>query len=162
MSTAVRLVEVDDEIAMQLRDGAAVTRPLAVGFPRTEDLEALDARERGALAFLVVDGDGIVVGTCGTHGPPEPTGTVELGWGLVESARGMGIGGATVVLLVDEVRRRDPHSTLIARTEWVGAGSSLAADSPASEAILVRQGFHAAPVPPKAGTRAWTLSPASP
>ena len=41
-------------------------------------------------AWFVLE-DGVVVGDAGTHGPPNENGDVEIGYGLVEAARGRGL-----------------------------------------------------------------------
>jgi RimJ/RimL family protein N-acetyltransferase len=154
----VTLVELDDVLAMQLRGAAPASLTHAEGFPRTQDLEAVAAWERGALGFLIVDPDGSVVGTCGTHRRPSSAGAIELGWGLVEAARGEGVGSEAVALLLDAVRTRYPSARIVVRTEWDHADGALGAVSPSSEAILVRLGFAPGPVPAKKGPRGWTLS----
>ena len=59
----------------------------------------------GEGGFLVVQ-DGVVVGECGWFGPPDEDGEVEIGYGLTPSARGQGLGTASVALLLDWVRAR--------------------------------------------------------
>jgi RimJ/RimL family protein N-acetyltransferase len=154
----VTLVDLDDVLVMQVRGAAPASLTHAEGFPRTQDLEAVAAWERGALGFLIVDPDGSVVGTCGTHRRPLSAGAIELGWGLVEAARGEGVGSEAVALLLDLVRTRYPSARIVVRTEWDHADGALGAVSPSSEAILVRLGFAPGPVPAKKGPRGWTLS----
>ena len=154
MSGDVGLVEVDDVVDARLRGDLLPPMAVAPGFPRTEDREVLRTRGRGAVVFLVVD-DGVVVGTCGTHGPPGSDGAIELGWGLVESARGRGVGGRAVEAMVALVVAGQPGVPLVAHTEWRCHATGLLADSPASEAILRRLGFDGAPEPAEAGYRAW-------
>lgn len=48
--------------------------------------------------------DGLAVGGFGFFGPPDPEGTVELGYGLVPSARGEGLATAAVVLALEHAR----------------------------------------------------------
>ncbi|HEV3329247.1 MAG TPA: GNAT family N-acetyltransferase [Acidimicrobiales bacterium] len=156
MTGTVALLEVDDVIAAELRGARASRLTVADGFPRREDDEALRAYDRGALAYLVAE-DGVVVGTCGTHGPPRTGGTVELGWGLVPGARGRGIGTTAVTQLLEETRRRFPTASIVAHTEWVADDEVMVADSAASEAILRRLGFDAEPPPTEPGYRAWRL-----
>jgi RimJ/RimL family protein N-acetyltransferase len=148
----------DDVIAMELSGTAPASRARAVGFPRTEDLEAVAAWERGGAGFLIVDRDGVVVGTCGTHGPLGAAGELELGWGLVESARGVGVGGDAVDLLLAVVRDRYPAARVVAHTESVLIDGVSIAASPASEAILTRRGFVPGPAPAAPEPRSWSLS----
>jgi RimJ/RimL family protein N-acetyltransferase len=154
--TAVTLVELDDVVAQQVRGESASSRAFAAGFPRGEDLDALAAWERGAMGFLIVDGEGRVVGTCGTHGAPA-AGVVELGFGLVQCARGVGVGGETVDLLLAAVRERHPAARVVARTQWELVDGVAVAASPASEAILERRGFIPDPAPVDRATRGWSL-----
>jgi Acetyltransferase (GNAT) domain len=152
---SVTLLVVDDVAASELRGDAPPTFAVAPGFPRPEDGAALHAYERGALSYLVTE-DRVVVGTCGAHGPPDH-GTIELGWGLVESARGRGIGTIAVRLLLAETRRCFPEAAVVAHTEWCASGDAMIPDSAASEAILRRLGFEAAAPPTEPGYRAWRL-----
>ena|GEM_PF-3823964 len=153
----VALLELNDVLAMELRGALPPSHHHAAGFPRAEDLETLTAWERGAMGFLIVDSRGSVVGTCGSHGPPDD-GAIELGWGLVESARGAGVGSQAVDLLLAEVRARCPLLRVVVRTEWDLVDGAPAAVSPASELILVRRGFVPDPAPTAKGVRCWTLS----
>ncbi|HEV3212903.1 MAG TPA: GNAT family N-acetyltransferase [Acidimicrobiales bacterium] len=153
----IELIEVDDVIVGALLGGGTTPLDLAVGFPRTEDVQALQGFERGALSFLIAV-DGVVVGTCGTHGPPNADGVLELGWGLVASARGRGVGTAAVTQLLDRARRRYPTATIVAHTEWSDTGAGLLADSAASESLLDGLGFVADPPPDAPGYRAWRLA----
>lgn len=156
MTASVALLAIDDVIAAELRGASPPSLRLAEGFPRRDDVEALAARDRGALAYLVVD-DGVVVGTCGTHGPPGAAGEVELGWGLVASARGRGVGTAAVTQLLVETQRRYPTASVVAHTEWCANGEVMVADSVASETILSRLGFDPGPAPTEPGYRPWRL-----
>jgi RimJ/RimL family protein N-acetyltransferase len=151
---AVQLVAVDGRTAAEVRGSEPASRPFAAGFPRVEDLDALDARVRGALAYLVV-ADGLVVGTCGTHGAPRGDGIVELGWGLVEAARGRGVGTTAVGLLLELVAERHRDAVLLARTQWALCDGVLVPQSAASEAILRRYGFDPEPAPTRPGLRRW-------
>ena len=101
---------------------------------------------------------GVVVGTCGTHAAPQDGGTIELGWGLVASARGRGVGTTAVAGLLDATRRRYPRAQIVAHTEWREDRGQMVADSEASEAILRRLGFLAEDPPAEPGYRAWRLS----
>ena len=82
----------------------------APGFPRQDDLDGAPVRDREAMAgrewasrMIVRRCDHQVVGTIGFFGPPDPadpTSTVEIGYGLVESARGQGLITDALRLLV--------------------------------------------------------------
>lgn len=156
MTGTVALLEIDDALAAELRGKGSSSVRLAEGFPRKEDTEALRAWGRGALSYVILE-NGVVVGTCGTHGPPNADGAVELGWGLVAGARGRGVGTAAVAQLLHAAQRRHPGATIVAHTEWMDHGDGPVADSPPSEAILRRLGFNASPEPHEPGYRAWRL-----
>jgi RimJ/RimL family protein N-acetyltransferase len=160
VSQLTRLIEVDDSIAAQFAGTRPWTLRLAEGFPRQEDRVGMAGRERGATNFLIVHA-GEVVGTCGTHGSITAEGPVELGWGLVEQARGRGVGTSAVIELVDVIRARAPRATLCATTEWIVSDGTAAPVSPASEAILRRLGFAAGEIPSSAGVRTWVLATSS-
>jgi RimJ/RimL family protein N-acetyltransferase len=153
----VELLEIDAALVASLRGEGGARLQVAPGFPRKEDVEALAKADRGAMGFLIC-ADGVVVGTCGVHGPPNVEGVVELGWGLVDGERGRGIGSLAVAGLLDAVRTTFPDAPLVAHTEWSAADDGVAADSPASEAILARLGFRPEPAPTAAGYRAWWLA----
>jgi hypothetical protein len=82
---------------------------------------------------------------------------VELGFGLVQCARGVGVGGETVDLLLAAVRERHPAARVVARTQWELVDGVAVAASPASEAILERRGLIPDPAPVDRATRGWSL-----
>jgi RimJ/RimL family protein N-acetyltransferase len=80
--------------------------PLAEGYPHPDSLDALRMQvEHGGPAdggwFVTLAEDGRVVGDCGTFGPADEDGRVEIGYGLAASFRGHGIGTEAVRALVD-------------------------------------------------------------
>jgi predicted acetyltransferase len=105
----------------------------ADGYPREDDLDALRMIESvspWSPRHVVRRADGLVVGSVGCFGPPDSTGLVEIGYGLVESARGSG--------LMTEI-----VATLSAAIEAAGA-SAIAhtePDNTASQRVLRRLGF---------------------
>jgi RimJ/RimL family protein N-acetyltransferase len=157
VSSLTRLIEVDDSIASQFAGTLPWTLRLAAGFPREEDRAGMAGRERGATNFLI-EHAGEVVGTCGTHGAIVADGSVELGWGLVEQARGRGVGTLAVTELIDVIRARAPRATLCATTQWTDVADAATPVSPASEAILRRLGFSTGEAPRSAGERTWVLA----
>ena len=110
-SARVRLVPVGPERAAALLAG----RPeaglaWAPGFPLPPFLEFLrrvigepdgPVRLGPFSAYVVVRrSDGLAVGDVGFHGPPGPDGEVQIGYALVPCARGAGLAGESVELLV--------------------------------------------------------------
>jgi RimJ/RimL family protein N-acetyltransferase len=80
--------------------------PLAAGYPHADSLDALRMQaEHGGPDdggwFVTLAADGRVVGDCGTFGPPDEEGRVEIGYGLAAPFRGQGIGTEAVRALVD-------------------------------------------------------------
>jgi GNAT superfamily N-acetyltransferase len=66
------------------------------GWPHEDSLDGLAMIARGrTVGWLATLGD-LVVGECGTHGPPDPAGLVEIGYGLAAPYRGRGYGRALV------------------------------------------------------------------
>jgi RimJ/RimL family protein N-acetyltransferase len=63
------------------------------GWPHEDTVDGLGmAVEHGQPAGWFVMLDGEVIGDCGTHGPPDEEGDVELGFGLAAPYRGHGYG----------------------------------------------------------------------
>jgi [ribosomal protein S5]-alanine N-acetyltransferase len=73
----------------------------------------------------------VIVGTVGCKGPPRD-GEVEVGYGLVPSAFGMGYATTAVRAIVDAAARRDDIDRVVAHTQ-AGAEASIA--------VLERAGF---------------------
>ncbi len=122
---------------------AGESRPdWAEGFPRQDDLDGMSMRAgAGAPAqvrawesrLIVRRADRMVVGTIGFFGPPDPShaaGTVEVGYGLVESARGHG-------LITDALRLAVPAAEASGAT----VTAHTAYDNAASRKALLGAGF---------------------
>ena len=80
--------------------------PLTAGYPHADSLDALRMQvEHGGPDdggwFVTLASDGRVVGDCGTFGPADDDGRVEIGYGLAAPSRGQGIGTEAVRALVD-------------------------------------------------------------
>jgi RimJ/RimL family protein N-acetyltransferase len=81
----------------------------ADGYPRQDDLDGIgmgvnerlpaDDRRWGA-RHIIRRTDGLAVGSLGFFGPPDETGEVEIGYGLVESARRQGLITEAIALAV--------------------------------------------------------------
>jgi len=74
---------------------------------------------------------GLAVGGIGFFGPPDATGTVELGFGLVAAARGRGLASAALAAAVD-IAESHGASAVIADTLL---------DNVASQRVLEKNGF---------------------
>jgi RimJ/RimL family protein N-acetyltransferase len=75
--------------------------------------------------------DGLVIGDIGFYAPPQD-GTVEVGFGLTPSARGVGHGSEALQLLVGWAAKQADVRRVVART--------LVENEP-SKAVLARAGF---------------------
>ena len=89
------------DAARALLDGADCGLPLAEGFPHADTFDALrmwvqhGGPDDGGW-FVTLAEDGRVVGDCGTHGPADPDGRLEIGYGLAAPSRGRGLGTEAV------------------------------------------------------------------
>ncbi|WP_399886262.1 GNAT family N-acetyltransferase [Streptomyces sp. BBFR51] len=83
--------------------------------------------------FVLVRGeDGRAVGGIGFHGPPDEDGRVEIGYDLVEAARGNGYATEGLRALSAWALARDEVTSVFATTD---------PDNTASQAVIVRAGF---------------------
>jgi RimJ/RimL family protein N-acetyltransferase len=82
--------------------------------------------------FVTLADDGRVVGDCGTFGPPDEHGRVEIGYGLAAPFRGRGIGSEAVGALVGWLVTQ-PGVRVVTASVEVG--------NKASQRLLARLGF---------------------
>jgi RimJ/RimL family protein N-acetyltransferase len=107
----IELVPVGRELARAVVEGTDLgALPRVADWPHADTVDALrplaeHPDDTGPGTFLVLH-DGLVVGDCGWFGPPDETGEVEIGYGLAPSARGKGLGAATVSALLVWVREQ--------------------------------------------------------
>jgi RimJ/RimL family protein N-acetyltransferase len=128
----VRLPLVTADEAKLMRNGETLPW-FAEGYPRQDDLDAAGMVGRGAAEWsarhVIRRSDGLAVGTIGFFGPPDD-GHVEIGYGLVESARRQGLISDAVRVMLDAA---------------TAAGADVIAhttdDNTASRAILAKFGF---------------------
>ncbi|MFJ6756236.1 GNAT family N-acetyltransferase [Streptomyces sp. NPDC091273] len=129
-----------DQVAALLRDDAP-DDDRAPGYPLAGTLAAAggfgkrtaDQHVRGFGMYQVVRcADGRVIGDIGFHTPPQE-GTVEVGFGLVESGRGAGYASGALHELTRWALAQPGVTTVVART---------LKDNTASQAVLERVGFH--------------------
>ena len=76
--------------------------------------------------------DGLVVGDIGFHGPPGPDSVVEIGYSVVPAWRGRGVATRACELILEQAWQ-DGAEIVVAETDD---------DNVASQAVLVRNGFH--------------------
>jgi [ribosomal protein S5]-alanine N-acetyltransferase len=77
----------------------------------------------------------VVVGDIGFHGPADPDGAVEIGYTVVPAWRGRGVATRACGLIIEQAWR-DGAEIVIAETDD---------DNVASQAVLLRNGFHRRP-----------------
>jgi RimJ/RimL family protein N-acetyltransferase len=93
---AVELEPLTRERADAILAGDLSSLVAGEGWPHADTLDGLRMAEPPWLVLL----DGVVVGDCGTVGPPED-GSVEIGYGLAQPYRGRGIGTEVVRQLAE-------------------------------------------------------------
>lgn len=82
--------------------------------------------------FWYILTDGRLVGMCGYKGPPDPMGTVEIGYSVVEAEQRKGYGSAAIACLVARAFRDG--------RVWSLAGETLP-QLEASQKVMIRNGF---------------------
>jgi RimJ/RimL family protein N-acetyltransferase len=97
------------------------------GWPHEDTLDGLRMAEPPWLVLL----DGVVVGDCGTVGPPED-GSAEIGYGLAQPYRGRGIGTEVVRQLAE---------LLLARPDVRRLTAEVLLDNVPSHRVLEKNGF---------------------
>lgn len=104
------------------------------GWPHTDTLDGLRlGLEHGTDLGWFVTLDGLVVGDCGTHGTPDSSGAVEIGYGLAGAYRGRGLGTELCRALTAWLLGRPDVRRVVACTH--------AAANPASRRVLEKSGF---------------------
>jgi len=140
-------------------DGGPITRTFEEGalhdrIPQAMGIALRDI-DSGAAAVLptvwliVRRADGRIIGDLGTHGPPDKSGCVEIGYALAPSARGKGIGTAAVAALIKALARVPVVQRVTAVT---------GAQNTASRRLLERQGFQMTGTLPDTGEVRYTRS----
>ena len=91
------LVPISPAVAKAILAGDLSVLRAGEGWPHAETLLPLRAAEKyKAEPGWLVTLDGVVIGDCHTHGPPDGAGDVEIGYGLAEPYRGFGYGSELV------------------------------------------------------------------
>ena len=91
----------------------------AAGWPHEDTLDAIRMAVgpgRRALIWLVTL-DGVVIGDCGTVGPLEAGGEIEIGYGLAAEHRGLGYGTEVVAALSRWLRTRPGVMRVVAEVQ---------------------------------------------
>ncbi len=89
-------------LAGDLSGLAAAGLAAADGWPHDDTADGLAmAVKAGYPAGWLVTAGGAVIGDCGTHGPVDETGSVEIGYGLAAPSRGQGYGSEAVAAVTE-------------------------------------------------------------
>jgi RimJ/RimL family protein N-acetyltransferase len=86
----------------------------------------------GHAAGWLVTLDGRIIGDCGTHGPADASGTVEIGYGLAAPYRGQGLGTEVVAAISD---------WLLSRPGVAKVRAAIVPTNVASRRVLEKCGF---------------------
>lgn len=120
----MRLVPYRPEVVAEL--------PAARGWPHDDTAAGLSFSAYGAWTWLIIDDDGNVAGECGVKALPDPSGVVEIGYGLAGPSRGRRLGTRAVEALLGELADRAEVRAVVAE---------VAVDNVASRRLLERLGF---------------------
>jgi len=142
-TSRVRIEPIGLDRARALLDGAPEPGlPWEDGFPLAPLLDSLRtatdepdglARFGPFFAYVIIRrADEHAVGDVGFHGPPGPTGDVEIGYALVPAARGAGLASESVTLIARWAFAQPSVRTMSARVE---------PDNAASLRLVERLGF---------------------
>ena len=111
----------------------------AEGFPREDDAQpctglAASAEDPGAFGVyrIVSLTHGLTIGTAGFYGPPDASGEVTIGYGMVEPEWGNGYGTEAVAGLIEVCRAHGGVTAINADTDLDNIGS---------QRVLERNGF---------------------
>jgi RimJ/RimL family protein N-acetyltransferase len=100
------------------------TRVAARNFVRQAEAAGDDGNGQWGMFEIILRETGEVIGDIGFHGPPDESGTVEIGYGIVEQYRGRGLVGESAVAICGLAWPRPEVSRIIARTEEGDAASA--------------------------------------
>ena len=105
---------------------------VAEGWPHVDTCDALRGVSLGAEVWLVRLGDK-VIGECGTHGPVDADGVIEIGYGIAESVRRRGFGNEIAAGLAAHLAQRPEVRRIVA--------NNVLGDNIASRRALENAGF---------------------
>jgi RimJ/RimL family protein N-acetyltransferase len=128
-----------DEAAMVAAGKPGDGDQWAEGFPREDDSEpcaglASAAEDRGPFGVyrIVPLAHGLTVGTAGFYGPPDASGEVTIGYGMVDPEWGKGYGTEAVAGLIEVCRAHGGVRAVNADTDLDNIGS---------QRVLEKNGF---------------------
>lgn len=129
----LRLLPISADTARAIIAGDLAGLRPAEGWPHEDTVDGLSmAIKHGQPAGWMVTLDGEVIGDCGTHGPIDGDGTVEIGYGLAVPYRGRGYGSEVVAAITDWLAGQQGVHVVRASTLQ---------DNAASRRVLEKAGF---------------------
>ena len=129
----LRLEPVTAETARAILAGDLSGLTAADGWPHEDTADGLAMAADGGLPpTWLITADGAVIGDCGTHGPVDEDGGVEIGYGLAAPWRGQGYGSEAVGAITEWLLGRPEVRQIRART--------LISNAP-SRRVLEKAGF---------------------
>ncbi|MFJ9646411.1 GNAT family N-acetyltransferase [Streptomyces sp. NPDC101206] len=130
----------DDEASRIASDRPDPDDQWAAGFPREDDCAPAASRLTNAAAApapfgvyrIVPLSHGLTIGTIGFHRPPDASGRVTIGYGMVSAEWGQGYGSQAVARLVEICRDHGGVAAIDAETDLHNIGS---------QRVLEKNGF---------------------
>lgn len=123
----------DPETARAVVEGDLSMLEPAEGWPHEDTVDGLSgAVKYGWPAGWMITLGGKIIGDCGTHGPADPQGVVEIGYGLAANYRGHGFGTEVVGAVTNWLLGLPEISAVVAST---------LADNFPSRRVLEKNGF---------------------
>jgi RimJ/RimL family protein N-acetyltransferase len=126
-------VPVAPDAAAAVIDGDLSALTVVDGWPHEDTRDGLGGVAMGAEAWFVTL-DGAVIGDCGTHGPADANGEIEIGYGIAAGQRGQGFGNEIAAGLAAHLAARPEIRRIVA--------NDVLADNTPSRRALVNAGFH--------------------
>jgi RimJ/RimL family protein N-acetyltransferase len=132
----LRLEPMTTELARSILAGDLSGLTVAEGWPHedTADGLAMAVKSGHPPGWLITVG-GMVIGDCGTHGPVDQEGRVEIGYGLAVAYRGQGYGSEAVAAITEWLSSLPEVGEVRART---------LIDNAPSRRVLEKAGFQLA------------------
>ena len=120
-------------LAGDLSGLAAAGLAAADGWPHEDTADGLTmAVKAGYPPGWLVTAGGTVIGDCGTHGPVDEAGVIEIGYGLAAPSRGQGYGSEAVLAVTEWLLGQPEVRQVLAHT--------LTSNAP-SRRVLEKAGF---------------------
>ena len=120
----LHLEPITPQVARQVAAGDLSGLEPGEGWPHEHTKDGVRlAIEHGQPPGWFVTHNGRIIGDCGTHGPADHNGCVEIGYGLAGPYRGQGFGTEAVVVISDWLLAQPEVRTLRARTLAANAAS---------------------------------------